>query len=68
MAAALAVDHGRNRPATSSFRSGISVGASAGQASNGPSFFGVSMRCTQAVTFGAELRMMAPGVGSVASS
>src|SRR4029450_6591835 len=27
MAAALAVDHGRNRPATSSFRTGIKVGA-----------------------------------------
>ena len=68
MAAALATDQGRNSAPTSSFRSGIRVDASAGQVSNDPSFFGASMRCTQAITSGAAARMIAPGIGSVAAS
>ena len=46
----------------------MSFSCAAAQASNAPSFFGVSMRCTQAITFGASARMIAPGVGSVAAS
>ena len=68
MAAALATVHGRNSAPTSSFRSGIRVGASADHVSNGPSALGETMRCTQAITLGDEARMMAPGVGSVAAS
>ena len=68
IAAALAADHGRNSAPTSSLSSGIRVGASAASVSNGPSSLGETMRCTQAITLGADARMIAPGVGSVAAS
>ncbi len=68
IAAALATDQGRKKPATSSSSSDIRVGARAGQGSKGPSAFGETMRSIHAITLGDEARMIAPGVGSVAAS
>ena len=68
IAAAFAADQGRKSAPTSRERSGVSVGARSASVSKSPSVLGESMRWVQAITFGAEARMIAPGVGSVAAS
>src|SRR5687768_15853921 len=68
IASALAADHGRNSRPISSVSKGIRPAASDDQPSNGPSALGDTIRCTHAITFGADARMIPPGVGSVAAS